>query len=289
MLRPDDHAVREIDDALRIAERSGDDLALAFTRMTLGVALVHRQTAAERDRGQQLLAEVSEVFLRRGYLLGELPIVNVYLAREGARRGDRDDAIPLMRAAVDHLFREGQLLAWGIPATGVLVETLLDRGADGDVAEARGRDRAVSGGADRRRCSYARHLAVATAGSTGAGPRRCRGFATFGIATARWRHRLATKDIWRGPTRCHDGGRSVPLLIPGSDHRVVADDHRDTAVPHREGRLAGCSFVPLVSGKFTLVIVEPMTGIEPAYSAWEAISSAERLFETAWLGRHHQT
>ena len=41
-----------------------------------------------------------------------------------------------MRAAVDHLFREGRLLPWGIPATGVLVETLLDRGADGDVAEA---------------------------------------------------------------------------------------------------------------------------------------------------------
>jgi hypothetical protein len=35
-------------------------------------------------------------------------------------------------AAVDHLFCEGQLLAWGVPATGVLVETLLDRGADGD-------------------------------------------------------------------------------------------------------------------------------------------------------------
>jgi hypothetical protein len=41
-----------------------------------------------------------------------------------------------MRAAVDHLFRDGQLLLWGIPATGVLVQTLLDRGADGDVAEA---------------------------------------------------------------------------------------------------------------------------------------------------------
>ena len=41
-----------------------------------------------------------------------------------------------MRAAVDHLFREGQLLVWGVPATGVLVETLLDRGADSDVAEA---------------------------------------------------------------------------------------------------------------------------------------------------------
>jgi len=135
-LRPDDRAVREIEDALRIAERSGDDLALAITRVTLGVALVHRPTAAERDRGQQQLAEVSEVFLRRGYLLGELPIVNVYLARERARRGDRDEAIPFMRTAVDHLFREGQLLGWGLPATGVLVETLLDRGADGDLVEA---------------------------------------------------------------------------------------------------------------------------------------------------------
>jgi hypothetical protein len=42
----------------------------------------------------------------------------------------------LMRAANDHLFREGQLLAWDIPAIGVLVETLLDRVADGDVDEA---------------------------------------------------------------------------------------------------------------------------------------------------------
>ena len=137
VLRPDDSAVREIEDALRIAERSGDDLALTLARVTLGMALVHRQQAAECDRGQKLLAEVSEVFLHRGQHLCDLPIVNVYLARERAQRGDRDDAIPLMRAATDHLFREGQLLAWGVPATGVLVETLLDeRGADGDVVEA---------------------------------------------------------------------------------------------------------------------------------------------------------
>jgi class 3 adenylate cyclase len=136
VLSPDDSVVREIEDALRIAERSGDDLAVALTRMALGVTLVHRQTDAERERGQQLLAEVSEVFLRRGYLLCDLPLVNVHLARERARRGGRDDAISLMRTAVDHLFREGQLLAWGIPATGVLVATLLERAADGDVAEA---------------------------------------------------------------------------------------------------------------------------------------------------------
>jgi hypothetical protein len=41
-----------------------------------------------------------------------------------------------MRAAVDDLFREGRLLVWGVAATGVLVETLLDRNLDGDRAEA---------------------------------------------------------------------------------------------------------------------------------------------------------
>jgi hypothetical protein len=41
-----------------------------------------------------------------------------------------------MRAAVDH-FCEGQRLGGlGVPVAGVLVETLLDRCADGDVAEA---------------------------------------------------------------------------------------------------------------------------------------------------------
>jgi class 3 adenylate cyclase len=136
LLRPDDRAVREIEDALRIAERSSDDIAVALAQMTLGTALVHRQTDAERESGQQLLAEVSDAFMRRECFLCDVPLVEAYLAREWARRGDRDDAIPLMRVAVDHLFREGRLLGWGIPATGVLVETLLDRGTDGDVAEA---------------------------------------------------------------------------------------------------------------------------------------------------------
>ena len=136
VLGPDDSAVRESEDALRIADRSGDDLALAFARLTLGVALVHRPTAAERGRGQQLLAEVGEAFLRRGHNLADLPMVNVYLARERARREDGDDAVTLMRPAVDHLFREGHLLFWGVPATGVLVQTLLDRGTGSDVAEA---------------------------------------------------------------------------------------------------------------------------------------------------------
>jgi class 3 adenylate cyclase len=136
VLAADDSSVREIEDALRIAERSGDDMALVLARAMLGLTLAHRHTDAERSNGQKLLAEVSDVFLRRGHNLSELRLFNVYLARERARRGDREEAIQLMFAAVGQMVREGQLLSWGSPSTGVLVETLLDRGADGDVAEA---------------------------------------------------------------------------------------------------------------------------------------------------------
>jgi hypothetical protein len=136
ILRPDDRAVGDIEDALSIAERSSDDIALALARMTLGTALVHRLTDAERDQGHRLLTEVREVLLRQGHNLPEVPIVDVYAARQRARRGDRDGAIPVIRAAADHLFCEGLLQLGGVPATGVLVETLLDRGDDSDVAEA---------------------------------------------------------------------------------------------------------------------------------------------------------
>jgi hypothetical protein len=136
VLRPDDSALRDIEDAVQIAGRSGDDAALAYAWVTLGAALVDRHTDAERDRGHELLVEVSEVYKRRQQNLSMLATVNVWLAREKARRGDRDEAIPVMRDAVVDLFRGGWLQANCVRATGVLVETLLDRGAEGDAAEA---------------------------------------------------------------------------------------------------------------------------------------------------------
>ena len=51
------------------------------------------------------------------------------------QRGDLDGAIPQMRAAIDDLFHAGYL-SYAVVATSVLVETLLERGAGGDVAEA---------------------------------------------------------------------------------------------------------------------------------------------------------
>ena len=59
----------------------------------------------------------------------------MWAARETARRGDLDAAIEVMRQAVEELGQAENLFygAWG---TGVLVETLLERGTQGDLAEA---------------------------------------------------------------------------------------------------------------------------------------------------------
>ena len=56
-------------------------------------------------------------------------------AREGARRGDRDAAIPVMRQTVDEMHQAGRR-GPGVWGTGLLVETLLERGAESDLAEA---------------------------------------------------------------------------------------------------------------------------------------------------------
>jgi hypothetical protein len=59
----------------------------------------------------------------------------LWAARETARRGDPDAAIAVMRKAVDELYQAGRL-GWGVWGIGILVETLLERGAEDDLAEA---------------------------------------------------------------------------------------------------------------------------------------------------------
>jgi class 3 adenylate cyclase len=135
VLLADDAALRDIEEALEITGRSSEDFALGLARWALGIALVHRESPAERERGLAVLGQVRDMCLNGGFYLFVLPVIDVWAARERARCGDRDGAIPQMRAAIDDLFRSGQLGSC-VPATGVLVETLLERGANGDVTEA---------------------------------------------------------------------------------------------------------------------------------------------------------
>jgi tetratricopeptide (TPR) repeat protein len=133
VLRADDSALRTIDEAVQTAQRASSDIALIFTEYALGVALLYRDAAADRRRALEPLVQARE--WQRERMPSLVPVTELAAARERARRGDRDAAIPVMRKAVDELHQAGRL-GYGVWGTGILVEALLERDAEGDLAEA---------------------------------------------------------------------------------------------------------------------------------------------------------
>jgi adenylate cyclase len=130
-LLPDSTALRDTAEALAIAERSGDDLALIVALEARGIVLVH-QGGPEREHGLDLLAQVREIALQERITR---PQVDIQIAEERARTGDLDGAIDLSRAITGDLFAAGEMIYRG-PATAVLVDALLRRGSHTDVQEA---------------------------------------------------------------------------------------------------------------------------------------------------------
>jgi class 3 adenylate cyclase len=132
VLQADDSTVRLSEEAVQIAG-SSNWIALNLAKYTLADVLLYRDAAADRRRGVQLMVQFRELSHKRAPFL--VPVAELWIARERATRGDRDAAIAVMRQAVDELHLEGRLghSVWG---TGVLVETLLDRGTQGDLTEA---------------------------------------------------------------------------------------------------------------------------------------------------------
>jgi adenylate cyclase len=131
---PDATALRDTAELLGMAGQSGDDFALDLARTARGVALVHRGSP-EREAGLDMLAQVREAALQERFNLLIVPVVDIHVARQKARSGDVNGAIELARAVVEDLFDSGGAI-WSALATTVLVEALLCRGADGDLAEA---------------------------------------------------------------------------------------------------------------------------------------------------------
>ena len=132
VLRGDDSTVRLLEEAVQTAG-STPDVVLSLTDYTLGIALLIRDDAADRDRGLALMVQFREFVGERAPFL--VPVADLWIARARARCGDRNAAIPVMREAVDELHQAGRL-GYGVWGTGVLVETLLERGDEGDLAEA---------------------------------------------------------------------------------------------------------------------------------------------------------
>ena len=132
VLRADDAAVRTSEDAVQIAG-SGHEAALALGKYTLAVSLLYGDAAADRPRGLDLMVQFREFVRERAPFL--IPLTELWVARERARRGDRQAAIAVMRQAEDEMHKAGRLFH-GIWGTSVLVETLLERGTESDLAEA---------------------------------------------------------------------------------------------------------------------------------------------------------
>jgi class 3 adenylate cyclase len=134
VLRADDSALRAGEDAVHTAQRASSDRALGLAAYTLAVGLLNRDAAADRHRGLELMMQARDIWLRkRAFFL--IPVTDLWMARETARRGDRDAAIGEMRQAVDKLRQAGHLF-YGLWGSGVLVEAMLERGAESDLAEA---------------------------------------------------------------------------------------------------------------------------------------------------------
>jgi len=133
VLRADDSALHTIEEAVQTAQGASSDIALIYADYSLGVALLYRDAAADRHRGLELMVQARE--WQRERMPSLVPVTDLLAAPERTRRGDRDAAIAVIRKAVDQLDQEGRLgyRVWG---TGALVETLLERGAEGDLAEA---------------------------------------------------------------------------------------------------------------------------------------------------------
>ena len=75
-LLADDTALRDVEEALAVAEGSGDDFALGLIKYMHGVVLVYRDFPADRQRGVQLLSEVREMRANDRFMLSALPVLD---------------------------------------------------------------------------------------------------------------------------------------------------------------------------------------------------------------------
>jgi len=132
VLEADDAAVHGCEEAVHAAG-SSHDVALFLAEYALAVALLSRDAEADRRRGLDLMVQARQFV--RGRLPFLVPVIELGAAREKARRGARDASIAVMRQAVDEMLQVGRL-AFGVWGAGVLAETLLEGGAESDLAEA---------------------------------------------------------------------------------------------------------------------------------------------------------
>jgi len=121
----DESVLREIESALKLIERSSDDMALVLLRMTLAVAQIHN--GVERARGYSGLRRLRETCVTERFAMNMIPLFDSYLALEMAERGDVDAAIQQWRTIAEGMDGAGQRSNIDLPIV-LTAEQLLSRG-----------------------------------------------------------------------------------------------------------------------------------------------------------------
>ena len=95
-----------------------------MAQAALGITLAYRE-GPDRDTGASLLEGLHEASRRKRFTIpGNMPLIEIHLARERGRRGDINGAIELARTVFDTDRQSGGVIWLGV-GTAVLVESLL--------------------------------------------------------------------------------------------------------------------------------------------------------------------
>ncbi|CAM2767197.1 AAA family ATPase [Mycobacterium intermedium] len=131
---PDESALHAMETAVQTCKATGNDFALASAEYSLGMMLVFSSATVDRQRGLEILVRERATLVER--IPSLVPVTDLVTAPERIRRGERDIAIPVVRDTVAELYAAGRI-GYALCGSSILVEALLERGANGDLDEAR--------------------------------------------------------------------------------------------------------------------------------------------------------
>ncbi|MCV7409903.1 adenylate/guanylate cyclase domain-containing protein [Mycobacterium florentinum] len=126
--------VAQTAESLNIAQRSGDNAALAYALVNRATALIHRNDESSGE-GWEYLAKAREMLVDEKLIVAIRRMTDAEIARGRARSGDLDGAIDLVSRILNAQFEAGTMM-FRAPATTALVETLLARNGPGDIEAA---------------------------------------------------------------------------------------------------------------------------------------------------------
>ena len=133
-LLPDENAMQETAEVVRIAEESGDDVALGTAHIAYGLMLSRRDTDAERNLGLEYLRRGRDSHVQQR-ISATVVMADIRIAEMTADAGDVQRAIENARAVLNTLVENDERFMRGA-ATAVLVQSLLLRGSVADLREA---------------------------------------------------------------------------------------------------------------------------------------------------------